>query len=603
MSSGTRAAMNRADLLRGAPLACGALALSEGATMTPAEAAPNPADAELDALLAAEWADDQRRHPIAASLAGDRGADDRWDDQSAEALADEAAHKRDVLTRLARIGRERLSEPARLNYDLFAGQLRDDLDGYALGTQLFALSPRSGVQTYAQYTEQLRFANAGDYEHWQRRLESYPRAVDETLALLREAVARKMLWPRASMERLPAQLDRLIAEPERSPFYEPLTRIPAAIPAAQAERLRERAREAIASRVNPALRELRAFVADRYLPAAPQAAGLVHLPHGEALYAYFARRYTTTAMTPEAIHELGLREVARVRAAMEALAPRTGYRGSLAEVIAQLRADPANYHREPHELLIAYRAVAKRIDPELVKLFRTLPRLPYGVVPIPDSLAPDTTTAYYWPGALDGSRAGSYYVNLYRPDQRPIYEMMVLSLHESVPGHHLQISLAQELRGLPEFRRSTLAYTAFVEGWGLYAESLGHEMGLYDDPKSEFGALTYEMWRAVRLVVDTGIHAQGWSRERAIDYFLANAAKTKLDVTNEVDRYVTDPGQALAYKIGQLKIRELRARAEQCLGAAFDVRAFHAVVLEEGALPLDVLERRVTAWLEASGKS
>jgi uncharacterized protein (DUF885 family) len=351
--------------------------------------------------------------------------------------------------------------------------------------------------------------------------------------------------------------------------------------------------------VNPALRELRAFVVDRYLPAAPDAVGLAHLPGGDALYAYFVRTYTTTDMTPAEIHELGLREVARVRAEMERLAPQTGYRGALHDVFAQMRADPANYHATAPELLTAYRAMAKRVDPELVKAFRTLPRLPYGVVPIPASLAPDTTTAYYQPGALDGSRAGSYCVNLYQPNQRPVYEMMVLSLHESVPGHHLQIALAQELHGLPEFRRATLAYTAFVEGWGLYAESLGDELGLYDDPKSRFGALTYEMWRAVRLVVDTGMHAQGWSRQRAIDYFLDNAAKTPLDVTNEIDRYITNPGQALAYKIGQLEIRKLRERARTQLGPRFDLRDFHEVVLEQGALPLDVLDRRVEAWLAA----
>ncbi|MEA2719905.1 MAG: hypothetical protein QOJ39_1769 [Candidatus Eremiobacteraeota bacterium] len=595
--------MNRADMLKGASLACGALAVSEGATATPTDAAaPNPAadrsaDAALDALLAAEWADYERRHPISASLAGNRAGDDRWDDQSEAALADEAAHQRDVLARMERIGRERLTDGARLNYDLYAGQLRDALRGYELGTQLFAIDQRNGVQTYAQYTGQLRFSDARDYDNWQRRLDAYPRAVAETLALLREAVARRMLWPRVSMQRLPAQLDRLVTDPERSPFYEPLTRIPAGVPAADAARLRERARDTIANRVNPALRELRAFVVERYLPAAPEEAGLAHVPGGDALYAYFARTYTTTDMTPDAIHELGLREVARVRDAMEKLAPQTGYRGPLRDVINEMRGDPANYHTSGHDLLTAYRAIAKRIDPELVKAFKTLPRLPYGVVPIPESLAPDTTTAYYWPGALDGTRAGSYYVNLYQPNQRPIYEMMVLSLHESVPGHHLQIALAQELRGLPEFRRSTLAYTAFVEGWGLYAESLGDELGLYDDPKSRFGALTYEMWRAVRLVVDTGMHARGWSRQRAIDYFLDNAAKTPLDVTNEVDRYITNPGQALAYKIGQLKIRELRERAHARLGARFDLRDFHEVVLEEGALPLDVLERRVAAWL------
>jgi uncharacterized protein (DUF885 family) len=375
--------------------------------------------------------------------------------------------------------------------------------------------------------------------------------------------------------------------------------MPATIDAAVAGRARERAAATIAAAIDPALARLRAFITDVYLPAAPNEVGLAHLPNGAELYAYFAQSYTTTSMSPDAIHELGLSEVARIRAAMEELARQTGYHGSLAEVFEQLRTDPANYYPDPESLLGAYRAFAKRIDPELARVFhlRSLPRLPYGVTPIPAALAPDTTTAYYYPGALDGSRAGLYYVNLYRPEQRPIYEMAVLSLHESVPGHHLQIALAQELQGLPAFRRASLSYTAYIEGWGLYAESLGHDMGLYDDPKSLFGALTYEMWRAVRLVVDTGMHARGWSRQRAIDYFLANAAKTPLDVANEIDRYITFPGQALAYKIGQLKILELRDRARRQLGGRFDLRDFHAVVLGAGALPLDILERRVDSWL------
>jgi uncharacterized protein (DUF885 family) len=555
------------------------------------------ADAELEALLADDWRDDRRRHPIAASLDGDRSASDRWDDLSEAALADEAEHRRGVLMTLNGIPRDALSEAAQLDRDLYAGLLRDAVRGYELGTHLFALDPREGVHTYAYYAEQLPFEGAADYESWLKRLDAYPRAVTDAIALLRAAVTRKMLWPRGSMERVPAQIDRLLADPEQSPFYAPFTRIPATVTAAAAGRLRDFARSAIAERVNPALRELRAFVVDDYLPAAPVDAGLAHVPGGDALYAYFARTYTTTELAPDAIHELGLREVARIRAEMETLAPQTGYGGSLHDVFAQLRADPANYYATGEALLLAYRAIAKRIDPELVKVFRTLPRLPYGVVPIPEALAPDTTTSYYYPGALDGSRAGLYYVNLYRPEQRPIYEMMVLSLHECVPGHHLQISLAQELRGLPDFRRASLAYTAYVEGWGLYAESLGDEMGLYDDAKSKFGALTYQMWRAVRLVVDTGIHARGWSRQRAVDYFLDNAAKTRLDVENEIDRYVTRPGQALAYKIGELKIRELRARAQAGLGARFDLRDFHDVVLGQGALPLDVLESRVDRWL------
>ncbi len=518
------------------------------------------------------------------------------------ALADEAAHKRTVLTRVEALKGAGLGAGAALNRDLYEGQLRDSLRGFELQTHLFAVGPADGVQTYSGYANSLPFASRRDYEAWQMRLETYPEAVAQTIELLREAMARGRLWPRASMERLPGQIDRLLVNAEASPFYAPFTRIPEALTSVDAARMRERAQRTIEQAVNPALRALRAFFVDVYLPAAPLEVGLARLPQGDAIYAYYAAFYTTTTMTPHAIHELGLREVARIRAAMEELAPQTGYSGSLPEIFTQLRADPSNYYADAQALLAAYRAIAKRIDPELPRVFHlsSLPRLPYGVVPIPDVTAPDTTTAYYQPGALDGTRAGQYYVNLYQPAQRPIYEMTVLSLHESVPGHHLQIALAQELQGLPEFRRVGPAYTAYVEGWGLYSESLGDDLGLYDDPKSKFGALTYEMWRAVRLVVDTGMHAQGWTRQRAIDYFLANAAKTKLDVENEIDRYITNPGQALAYKIGQLKILELRERARQRLGARFDLRDFHAVVLGEGAVPLDVLERRVDAWLGAA---
>jgi uncharacterized protein (DUF885 family) len=344
--------------------------------------------------------------------------------------------------------------------------------------------------------------------------------------------------------------------------------------------------------VRPAFSRLQEFVAKVYLPACRATTGAGALPKGAALYAYNVRWHTTTARTAKEIHEIGLAEVKRIRGEMDGVLSKVRFKGSFDDFKQFLRTNPAFYFTEAGSLVNGYRDVAKRADPHLARLFGTLPRTPYGVQRVPDAVAPSQTTAYYEPGALAAGRPGNMYANTYKLDARPKWEMEALTLHEAVPGHHLQIALAQELEGLPEFRRNT-SYTAFVEGWALYAESLGEEMGFYEDPYSKFGQLTYEMWRAVRLVVDTGLHSMGWTRQQAIDFFAANAAKTLQDITVEVDRYIVWPGQALGYKMGQLKIRELRAETERRLGSKFSLRTFHDVVLGQGAVPLDVLERRL----------
>jgi len=559
--------------------------------------------AALADLFAREWDRRMQDNPTWASRLGDRRFNRHWPDRSPTAIAARQAADRAFLAELMAIPVDGLSEADQLNHELFRRELEDRVAAARFKPWVYAINMRDGIQTAHQLLESMRFTSPSDWDDWLARLESFGRHMDETIALLDEGAREGRTQPRVIIGRVPDQVrQQLVADPADSPFYKPFLQMPDSIPAAEQARLRGAADRAIREVVVPAYRRFDTFLTERYLPASRDSVGISDTPDGRAWYENRARHFTTTTLTPDEIHQVGLREVKRLRGEMDAVIREVGFRGSFAEFLQHLRTAPGFYYEDPDDLFTAYLAMSKRIDPLLTQFFRTLPRTPYGVREIPPISAPDTTTAYYSPPSGDGLRPGYFYVNLYRPEARPKYEIPVLTVHEAVPGHHLQIALSQELPGVPAFRRFG-GFTAFVEGWGLYSESLGDEMGLYEDPYDRFGYLTYDMWRAVRLVVDTGMHYQGWSRQQAIDFFKENAGKSELDIVNEIDRYIGWPGQALAYKMGQLKIRELRTRAEARLGASFDLRAFHDLVLGAGGLPLDLLERRVDAWIAARAAS
>ncbi|GHE35083.1 DUF885 domain-containing protein [Vulcaniibacterium thermophilum] len=583
-----------------------ALALMAACAASPAfaQSAPAPQAQTRDATTQAlyrffeeEWQRSLRQSPEQASYVGDRRYNDRWSDMSLAAIAQREAADRKALERLQAFDREALSEADKLHYDVMLWDLRNAVERQKYREYLRPVSQRGGVQNAEEMAEVLPFATVKDYEDWLSRMRALPTLVEQTTVLMREGVKARNTPPRVLMQRVPAQIKaQLVDDPARSPFFKPFSRFPDAIPQAERERLAAEAKTVIAERIMPAYRDFLRFFEQEYLPNTRTTIAAADLPDGKAYYDFLARSFTTTDLGADRIHEIGLKEVARIRAEMEKVKAEVGFQGSLAQFFEHLRTDPRFFYKTPEELFVAYQAISKRIDPELVKVFKTIPRLPYGVRPIPDNIAPDTTTAYYQPGAVDGTRAGFYYVNLYKPEVRPKWEMMALSLHEAVPGHHFQFARGMELPDVPMFRRIGY-FTAYGEGWALYAERLGYDMGLYDDPYDRMGQLAYDMWRAVRLVVDTGMHSKGWSREQAIRFFMDNAPKTEQDIVNEIDRYIGWPGQALAYKIGQLKISELRERASRELGAKFDLREFNDEVLATGSVPLEALEKRIDAWI------
>jgi len=563
-----------------------------------AAAGPGAATQRLHQLIEKSWAMDMADSPLSATYYGEKGFNDRWPDISPTAMARGHQQDQDLLAQLSRIDSKQLPASERVNHALFKKSLESRLALWPHQPWAYEMTARDGPQALNEVAENMPFDTVADYETWLKRLDTLPAYLDQYMDRLRAATKTGRTQPRMLMARVLPQLQgQPVARTEDSPFYTRFKSFPDKFPAAERERLSRQAAQVIQNKVLPAYARMEVFFRTEYLPACRESVGIWDTPGGPAYYANRVAEHTTTTLTPDEIHQIGLREVARIHGEMRKVMEQVGFTGARQQFFEKLRTDPQFYYATPEELFNAYVVVAKSIEPELPKLFGKLPRTPFGVRAIPMTSAPNTTAAYYSGPSVDGTRAGYFYVNLHRPEMRPKYEMEVLASHEAVPGHHLQIALAQEQAELPKFRRFA-SYSAFLEGWALYGEALGYELGLYKDPYSRFGQLTYDMWRAVRLVVDTGIHSQRWTREQAIDYFRDNAAKTETDIVNEVDRYIGWPGQALAYKIGQLRIMALRAQAEQALGSGFDVRAFHDALLAQGALPLDVLEQQVRAWVQ-----
>jgi uncharacterized protein (DUF885 family) len=583
------------------------LAVAQGRSQTTAQTL---AAKEFRAYLDADWKRWMELYPELATGVGYPGQNRRWANDSQEGIAARKAHLAASLKKLKSISRESLSPAEELNYDLYRELLETSEKGLQYGDDpmpfrnvvpsnlWMPLSQMSGIQQGAAETlASTPHQTVAEYEDILARMQALPRNVEQQLAMLKEGLRRGYAPPKITMRDVPKQIADLIPEdPLKSALLDPFTEFPAGISEADRVRLTNHARQIYTENIRPAFLKFHQYVVSTYLPSCRDSIAATSLPGGAASYAFHVRWQTTTGLTPKQIHEIGLAEVKRIRGVMDKVVAATGFKGSFHDFTEFLRTDTRFYFEKPQELIDAYKVISKSIDPELAREFGKLPRNQYGVIPIPDFKAPSQTTAYYQPGAPSAGRPGYYFVNTYNLHARPKWEMEALSLHEAVPGHHLQLSLAQELEDVPEFRKH-VGYSAFVEGWALYGESLGEELGLYKDPYSKFGQLSYEMWRAVRLVVDTGMHTMGWSREQAIQFFKLNTGKTDQDITVEVDRYIVWPGQALAYKIGQLKIGNLRTQAEKQLGARFDVRKFHDTVLENGALPLQILELHVKSWL------
>jgi uncharacterized protein (DUF885 family) len=556
------------------------------------------ASVRLHELFDREWEWRLEQNPLLATDVGRHEWNDRLPSVSAEDQARRLEATRGFLADLDGIDREALSTEDRVSYDIFRAQLDERTSEHDFGDWQIPINADSGFHIgMARLPDEVPLRTVGDYENYIARLRALPGYFGQHIDNMRIGLTRGMTLPGVVLEGYEVTIaSHVVDDPTQSVFWAPFESFPTGVPEGERERLRRAGRAAVMEGAVPAYRSFLRFFEDEYRPGARETLGASELPEGEDYYTFLVQKFTTLEVTPDEVHRIGLAEVERIYAEMEAVIEEVGFEGTFEEFLTFLRTDPRFYPESAEALLERASRIAKRMDAELPRFFETLPRLPYGVEPVPDHIAPKYTAGRYVSAPKGSTEAGTYWVNTYNLPSRPYYALEALSLHEAVPGHHLQGALAQELDDLPDFRQYSYI-SAFGEGWGLYSERLGLEAGFYTDPYSNFGRLTYEMWRACRLVVDTGLHSKGWTRQQAMDYLAARTALSLHEITTETDRYIAWPGQALAYKMGELEIRELRAEAEEALGPRFDIRKFHDTVLLHGSVPLPVLAENVRRWI------
>tara|TARA_Y100001935_G_scaffold209768_1_gene179639 strand:+ start:1842 stop:3635 length:1794 start_codon:yes stop_codon:yes gene_type:complete len=546
--------------------------------------------------LDSDWEQTLINNPLFATYTGDKRFNDKINPNTIDQFNKVRSQDLESLKKLMAISEDKLDDDNKLNYKLKKFDLESDLNLSQFPIYYLRLNQRGGIQSFYETGNRLVYQSKKDYEDWLNRLSQFSENIYTFIEINKEGLEKGYTQPKLVTRGVISQIDAIInSDIELNPYLKVfLEANEEYFSKDEKEELINDAKQLIQKEINPAYESLNNFLKNQYLINSRESIGIKDIPDGKKYYEQLAKHYTTTDLTPDEIHDIGLREIQRIRAEMEEIIDSLNWDGDFESFLNYLRTSPRFYYDNSDDLFNAYLIMSKTIDPLLPKLFNVFPRAPYGVIPIPAESAPFTTTAYY--NSPSPGRPGYFYANLYKPDSRPKYEIPVLTVHEAVPGHHFQISLAQELENVPTFRKYQ-GITAFVEGWGLYSEELGEYINLYDDPYDKFGQLTYDMWRAIRLVVDTGMHYKDWTRDDAINLFIENSAKSILDIENEVDRYIAWPGQALAYKIGQLKILELRSKAEKELGEKYDIKDFHDEVLKRGSLPLDLLEYYIDEWI------